>query len=144
MTSRYPDRRVEWLAAQIMVAIGVYASAEPSAFATSRMSPILDLVPLWLLSAVYLAAGSWRVVALYFSLGWWGCQMRAAGALVGFVCWVQMGYALAVSCIEAGVPVSTQICVYLILGYHEVRSIARANDDARGGIANGAGDAAAT
>lgn len=141
MKAHFPDRRIEWFAAQVMVSIGVYAAIEPGAFTSSRMSPVLDLVPLWFLCSINILAGTARIAGLYFDLGWWGCQMRAAGALVGFCAWLQMGHALVISCIEAHVPISTQICVYGIFAYQEVRSIKRATDDAHVSIAKGASDA---
>lgn len=139
----YGARRVEWLAAQVMVAIGVHAVIVPGAFATSRMAPVLDVIPFRVFCAVYIAAGAVRLIGLYFNLGWWGAQMRAGGSFLGLLGSLQMGWALMVSCVEAGIPVSTQIWVYILFAYHEGRSIKRATDDAQS-IANGASDAIAT
>lgn len=143
ISPQYGNRRIEWFAAQAMVAIGIHSAVKPEAFATSRMAPILDLVGPWTLCSIYIAGSICRLVGLYFNLGWYGCQMRAAGALIGLCLWLQMGYALAISSLEFDVPVSTQIWIYVLFAYHEGRSIKRATDDARLSIANGASDAIA-
>lgn len=140
----YRQRRIEWFAAEAMVAIGIHAAIIPTALASSRMAPMLDIIGIWTFCLIYVGAGAGRLVSLYFNLGWWGAQLRAGGALVGMCFWLQMGYALMISCIEAHIPISTQIWLYVFASYHEGRSILRATEDARAGIADGASDAIST
>lgn len=132
LAPRCLNRLFEWAMAFAMLGIGIHIMLVPGAFASSRMSPLLDLViSLPVLVFLYLAAATIRLVGLYFSvqLKSYGFHMRAAGSALGSLNWAQMALALIITARETGNHVSPMIWLYTSLAAAEIISTYRAQVD---------------
>lgn len=125
---RFFGRLSEWALAGAMLAIGAHVSIVPTALLNSRMSPILAIVWLPLLCAIYISTGCARIAALTFT-GQWTHNVRAVGSLIGAANWAQFGFALIATSVDLKISVSPLVWLYTFLTAAEFASTYRARAD---------------
>lgn len=126
------NRLFEWTMGAALLAIGIHIMILPTAVASSRMAPILDLI-VWprLLGLFFVISSLVRLVGLYFidRLGVWSNRMRAIGSTIGGLTWLQLAVALAIFSIETRINTSPMVCLYVALSAAEFLSTYRAQAD---------------
>lgn len=128
------NRLFEWVMGSSMAAIGIHIIILPDAVLTSRMSPVLELIrPPWLLGMVFLVPALVRLGGLYFAdaVGDWSPRMRAVGASVGGLIFLQLAVALAIFSIENHIHTSPMVCLYVAISAGEFISTYRARADGK-------------
>lgn len=126
-------RLFEWTMALALLGIGIHISINPESLLNSRMSPILAIVWLPLLCAIYIATACVRIVGLFFAerMGPLGHHLRAVGALIGGANWAQFGFALISTSVELRIATSPLVWLYTALAAAEFVSTYRARADAK-------------
>jgi hypothetical protein len=127
------NRLFEWTMTAALLGLGVHLLIWPDAMRASSFRILLSAVGSDYLTAFYLFVGCFRAAALWLNGNWprWGPQVRALGALLGAVVWLQMDIALAQLAPAVGIPPSPGIPVYSALFLAELYSTYRAASDAR-------------
>ena len=128
------NRLFEWIAAGMLLGLGVFVLFWPGSIGASAFRPILQMVGATTLGFVYLSLGAARMTALAANGQWsiWGPRIRGVGALGSFLVWLQMTVAFALSIPQQG-PLPG-IVTYTALAIGELLSITRAVADGRYGV----------
>lgn len=118
-----------------MTLIGAYILMIPDSIVTSRMYPVLNLVGWWpqFLGVLFLVPSMGRLSGLYFAsrLGIWGFRLRAIGAALGGLTWLQLATALSIFSYSNGISTSPMVCLYIALAAGEFISTYRAQADGK-------------
>lgn len=126
------DRVIEWAMTVSLIQLGVQMIIWPDTVFVSAFRYIAYVGYETLVTA-YLVSGVFRMFALIANGHWskWGPTIRAAGALLASIIWLQMSVALVRLHLETGSTPSPGIGLYATLSFFEIYSVYRAVTDGR-------------
>lgn len=129
----YPPRLLEWIMSLALVTIGALLALCPHTATIGGLRLGADLgFPVATCSAVFAVAGAARAAALFHNGSWpWGGPLlRAAGAAIGGLAWVQIAYGVLVAALGHDQAPADAV-TYGVLTLGEIVSCYRACADVR-------------